>query len=429
MKPIVLSLGLALSAFTAVAAEPIPTLKLLGERFVQPTVLVPIDGERLFVADQIGRLFIVHKDGAGTNKLALELSPQQIKFKSGGFDERGLVGIAMHPKFAQNQKFYAYYSAPLREGAETNWNHTSHISEFTLKNDKAGDERLLLQIDMPYENHHGGPLAFGPDGFLYISVGDGGNANDVGRGHSPQGNGQDTKKLLGKILRIDVDKKDEGKQYAVPKDNPFASNGKGRPEIFAWGLRNPWGISFDRGGERQFFVADVGQDSWEEVNIVTKGGNYGWNIREAFVCFDPKKTRQPPADCPKVGAMGEPLLDPILSYKNIGKFPKDPEAKGCSITGGYVYRGKLFPQLVGNYIFADWSRGWTKPDGVLFAATRGVDGKWTMETLALAGSADGSVGHYVTALGQDADGEIYVMTNTSNMIKENNGKLWKLAAQ
>jgi len=429
VKPLFLSLGIALSAFVAAAAESKPTLKLLGERFVQPTTIVPIGGDRLLFADQIGRLFIVHKDGAVTNKLALELTSQQVIFKSGNFDERGLVGLAVHPKFSENRKFYASYSAPLRQGAETNWDHTIHVSEFTLKDDQAVDERVLLEIDMPYANHHSGRMAFGPDGLLYVAVGDGGNANDIGRGHSPQGNGQDTQKLHGKILRIDVDHKDAGKQYAVPKDNPFVSNGKGQPEIYAWGFRNPWGLSFDRGGDHQLFVADVGQDSWEEVDIVTKGGNYGWNIREGFVCFDPKKSRQPPEECPKVGAMGEPLIDPIIAYKNFGKYAKDPDAKGISVTGGYVYRGKLFPHLVGKYVFADWSRGWAKPDGVLYVATRGADGKWTMTELALADHPDGAVGNYVTALGEDADGEMYVMTNTSNMLKGNNGKIWKLVAQ
>lgn len=425
-----LFLALALSAFGTDAADSKPKLKLIGERYVQPTTLVPLDSSRCLLADQIGRIFIIDNNGAATNQLALEFTPRQIVFKSGSFDERGLVGLAVHPKFAQNKKFYAFYSAPLRESAPTNWDHTVHVAEFTLKDGRAVDERVVLEMDLPYANHHGGRMAFGPDGFLYIGVGDGGNANDVGRGHSPQGNGQDTRKLLGKILRIDVDRQEGGKRYAVPKDNPFVGTDKGQPEIFAWGFRNPWGLSFDRGGEHHLFVADVGQDSWEEIDIVTKGGNYGWNIREAFVCFDPKRNRQPPADCPKVGAMGEPLVDPIVAYKNLGKYANDPEARGCSITGGYVYRGKLFPQLVGKYIFADWSRGgWSKPAGTLYAASRGADGKWTMDFLTLADQPEGNVGAYITAIGEDADGELYVMTNTSNALKGNNGKLWKLVAR
>lgn len=428
VKSLLLCLAIALPA-CLVGAEPKPSLKLIGERYVQTIALAPIDRERLLVADQIGRLFVVHKDGAVTNKLVFQFEPNELTFKSGSFDERGIIGLAVHPKFAENKKFYLSYSAPLRGGADTNFDHTEHMAEFTLDDDRATQRRVLLQVDEPQNNHNSGRLAFGPDGFLYMSLGDGGKGNDSAYGHSPQGNGQDTQKLLGKILRLDVDHKDAGKEYAVPKDNPFVGNAKGQPEIYAWGFRNPWGLSFDRGGEHQLFVADVGQDSWEEVDIVTKGGNYGWNIREGFVCFDPNKPRQPPEDCPKVGALGEPLIDPILVYKNMGKYLNDPEARGCSITGGYVYRGKLLPHLAGKYIFADWSRtGWGKPGGTLYTAMRGANGKWTMDTLALAEKADGNLGAYITALGEDADGELYVMTNASNALKGNNGKLFKLVA-
>jgi glucose/arabinose dehydrogenase len=416
---------LALSVVLGIAAESKPGLKLLAERYVQPTVLVPLDRERLLVADQIGRVFLLHKDGAFANKLVLNHS-EKLKFKSGAFDERGFVGLAVHPKFAETKKVYGFYSAPLREGVSTNWDHTATLSEFIFKDDALTDERVLLQIDMPYFNHHGGPLVFGPDGLLYVSVGDGGNANDVGHGHSEQGNGQDKTKLHGKILRIDIDRKDQGKEYGIPKDNPFADGARGKPEIFAYGFRNPWGLSFDRGGDRQFFVADVGQDSWEEMNIVVKGGNYGWRIREGFACFDPQKPRNAPSECPKTGAEGEPLIDPIFAYKNSGKFPNDPQALGISITGGYVYRGKKFPQLAGKYIFADWSRSWVKPDGVLYVASRGEGPKWNVQPLELSTAANGAVGMYVTAIGEDADGELYVLSNTSNMVKGNNGKVWKL---
>jgi hypothetical protein len=429
VKPLLLCLAIALPV-CAVGAEPKIALKLIGERYVQPTALSPIDKERLLVADQIGRLFIVHKDGAATNKLVFEFKPSEIMFKSGSFDERGIIGLAVHPNFAENKKFYLSYSAPLRTGADTNFDHTEHMAEFTLEGDRATQQRVLLQVDEPQSNHNCGRLAFGPDGFLYMGLGDGGKANDSAYGHSPQGNGQDTQKLLGKILRLDVNRKDAGKEYAVPKDNPFVGSGKGQPEIYAWGFRNPWGITFDRGGEHQLFVSDVGQDSWEEIDIVTKGGNYGWNIREGFVCFDPKKPRQPPADCPKVGAFGEPLIDPILAYKNLGKYANDPEARGCSVTGGYVYRGKALPQLTGKYIFGDWSRtGWSKPGGTIYVASRGSNGKWEMDSLALAEHPDGNLGAYITAFGEDADGELYVMVNASNALKGNNGKLFKLVGQ
>ena len=195
-------------------------------------------------------------------------------------------------------------------------------------------------------------------------------------------------------------------------------------------MRNPWGISFDRGGTHALFAADVGQDSYEEVNIITKGGNYGWNIREAFSCFDPKKPKDPPADCPKTGADGKPLIDPILAYKSFRKFAKDPESRGTSVTGGYVYRGKALPQLQGKYVFADWSQNWVLPQGVLYTATAPTDGGkiWSMAPLELTEYPDGKVKAYVVALGQDADGELYVLTNGSNTLSDNpkRGKVFKL---
>ena len=423
--------ALQFSAIAALASSSIVELSAAGiglrvvaEGFTSPTVLVPIDdgSGRLLVGDQISTLHVVGKDG----KLLqfLDLRGRVTKLNQ-GFDERGLLGVALHPKFRANRKLYIYYSAPRRKEAPEKWDHTSRLSEFTATSDFAQadltSERVLLHIDQPQFNHNCGRLAFGPDGLLYIGTGDGGGANDFGLGHSEQGNGQDTKTLLGKILRIDVD---GGQPYGIPKDNPFADGSKGRPEIYAYGLRNPWGISFDRGGKRELFAADVGQDSFEEVNIITRGGNYGWRIREAFVCFDPKKPLNPPADCPKVGAMGEPLIDPILAYKNFKRFPKDPESKGISITGGYVYRGKALPQLAGKYIFADWSRAWVSPDGVLYVASpAGPKEQWKMETL----DVGAKLGAYVLAFGEDADGELYVLTSGRNALTGVTGKVLKLA--
>ncbi len=401
-------------------------LKVVAEGFTSPTVLVPLANEsgQLLLADQVGTIHLLSKDGKPQEKAFLDLRSKLTKLNE-GFDERGVLGVALHPKFRDNRKLYVYYSAPRRKETPEKWDHTSHLSEFTASSDftqaDPASERILMQIDKPQFNHNGGRMEFGPDGFLYVGVGDGGQGNDTGLGHSPQGNGQDTTVLLGKILRIDVN---QGKPYGIPTDNPFADGTKGRPEIYAYGLRNPWGIAFDRGGKHELFAADVGQDSFEEVNIITKGGNYGWRIREAFSCFDPKKPLNPPADCPKVGAMGEPLIDPILAYKNFKRFPKDPESKGISITGGYVYRGKGLSPLVGKYVFADWSRAWVNPDGVLYAASPdGASGKWTLETLDVPG---GKLGAYVLAFGQDADGELYVLTNGSNSLKGKTGKVLKL---
>jgi hypothetical protein len=286
---------------------------------------------------------------------------------------------------------------------------------------------VWLEFHQPYFNHNSGSLLFGPDGHLYISTGDGGNANDKGRGHSPQGNGQDTSNFLGKVLRIDVD---GAEPYGIPNDNPFARGG-GRPEIYAYGLRNPWGFSFDRGGSGELLLADVGQNGFEEINIITLGGNYGWNIREGSHCFDPDNPNTHPADCPKVGADGKPLIDPILEYRNSKAFPRNPEAKGTCVVGGYMYRGKAFPHLEGKYVFADWSRNWVLPDGVLFVASRPSrdDGKWSMEPLSLASHPDGKIGVYVWALGEDARGELYVLANTRNSVAAKTGKVFKLVPQ
>lgn len=429
---LVLTLSVVTSVAGAAEGKAGVALKQIAEGFTSPIALVPLDNGsgRILIADQVGTVHILNKEGKLEEKLFMDVRDRLTKLNE-GFDERGLLGLALHPRFKENRRLFVYYSAPLREKAPTGWDHTSHISEFKVSGQDLmqvdmASERILLEIDEPQFNHNSGRLAFGPDGHLYISVGDGGNANDTGLGHPPQGNGQDVTTLLGKILRIDVDGKNP---YGIPSDNPFV-DGKGRPEIFAYGLRNPWGVSFDRGGAHELFAADVGQNAFEEVNIIIKGGNYGWHLREGFHCFDPKKPNSPPQDCPKVGANGEPLLDPILEYKNLKAFAKDAEARGISVTGGYVYRGKALPHLHGRYIFADWSRNWALPDGTLFVASRpsaGDSKKWSMEPIEL--TTPGKLGAYIVGFGEDGDGELYVLTNGRNSLSGKTGKVFKLVPQ
>lgn len=241
-----------------------------------------------------------------------------------------------------------------------------------------------------------------PPGCLSITAGDGGAPNDVGRrGHAPEGNGQNLQTLLGKILRIDVNK---GTPYAIPSDNPYADGKNGKPEIYAYGLRNPWGLSFDGGGAHELIGTDVGQERWEEINIIVKGGNYGWRSREGFDGFDPRNSRTAPAEVPKVRADGKPLIDPVLVYKTQRGNRPDPDSFGASISGGYIYRGKALPQLAGKYVFGDWSSHMGYADGSLLIATRpekeGSGERWTAARLPVNEFPDGKLEAFVWALGQ-----------------------------
>ncbi len=397
--------------------------------FVSPVMLIQWPGTKRgnLVVDQVGLAYLINAKGQRQEAPYLDVRSKTVKLNE-GFDERGLLSMAFHPNFAQNRKVYAVYSAPLRSSAASDWDHTMRLVEFTAATTNAlsldlSTEKILLEIDKPWGNHNSGCIAFGGDGFLYYSVGDGGNMNGQGRGHSPQGNSQDPSHLLGKMLRIDVN---TPTGYGIPKDNPFAKGG-GRPEIFAMGLRNTWRFSVDRGGSRQVIGADVGQDSYEEVNVIENGANYGWNIREGFVGFNPNDPLKHPADAPTKASDGKPFHDPLLVYKNFKAFPKDADSGGISITGGYVYRGAALPQLQGKYVFGDWSRQWVKPDGAVYIASPGAAGQpWNRELLKPSTHPTGSLGGFITAFGEDGDGEVYVLTNGSTGLVGKTGIVWKL---
>ncbi|MBN8246163.1 MAG: PQQ-dependent sugar dehydrogenase [Verrucomicrobia bacterium] len=404
-------------------------LQPVAEGLTSPLSVVPLPDRGALVVDQIGMLRVLGGNGQLHPEPALNLTNRLSAINHGSFDERGLIDVALHPDFAGNRRIFVTYTAPRRAEAPADWDCTLRLSEFRLP---AGEplrvdpasEKVLLEVDKPYANHNSGRLAFGPDGLLYLGVGDGGNAHDQGK-RPETGNGQNLRSLLGKILRLDVDHPSSGRAYGIPSDNPFADGREALPEIYAYGLRNPWGLSFDRGGSRELFVADVGQDLFEEVDIIRKGGNYGWSLREGLEGFSAQSPKTPPTNAPTVGARGEPLLDPILQYRHTG-LKKDPEAQGISITGGHVYRGKALPALEGRYVFGDWSRNWGVPQGVLLAATRpsGADTRWSLERLEVV-EPKGFAG-YVTGFGQDRDGELYVLTNGSNGLTPGKGRLWKL---
>lgn len=415
-------------------------LKLIAEGLSAPMALASIpDGSgRLLVAEQSGVISLLDRDGKKTEQPFLDLRERMVAINK-GMEERGLLGLSLHPQFKSNRKFYVVYSAPRRTNAPPKWDHTERLSEFKAGTDFSvadpASERVILEIDEPDWNHNSGRLAFGPDGFLYMSVGDGGAFNDVGdvargRGHPPEGFGQRLDTLLGKVLRLDVDR---GSPYGIPKDNPYADGKQGLPEIFAYGLRNPWGMSFDRGGKHGLILADVGQDRWEEINVIVNGGNYGWRLREGFDGFDPKNPRSAPTNTVLVGADGKPFVDPVLTYKTLRGRGTDSNAFGVTVTGGYVYRGKAMPSLVGKYVFADWSRSMAIPDGTLLVATippgHAAGARWTVEPLALKEFPNGRIKSYIWALGEDAEGELYVLANGINSAFGTKGKVFKLVPQ
>jgi glucose/arabinose dehydrogenase len=410
-------------------AEDIIDLELVAEGLTAPVALreAPDASDRLFAADQTGAIRVIEADGSLRSQPFLDLSGKLVALQP-NYDERGLLGLAFHPDYEGNGRFFVYYSAPLRPGAPAGFNHTSIVSEFTVSSDPdvadAASERILLAIDQPQGNHNGGTLAFGPDGYLYISLGDGGGRDDEGMGHvsdwydeNAGGNAQNVEaNFLGSILRIDVD---GAQPYAVPAGNPFVDK-DGLDEIWAYGFRNPYRFSFDMGGTGALIAGDAGQDLYEEVSVVEQGGNYGWNVKEGRHCFDTANPEDPPPDCPDTGQFGERLVDPVIEYANAGN-----GGPGIVVVGGFVYRGNDIPDLDGLYIFGDYSSDAGTPDGVVFVASPGGS-SWSFEELRF-GPAGARLGHYLLGFGQDASGEIYLLVNDTGAPSGNSGRVYRLA--
>jgi glucose/arabinose dehydrogenase len=406
----------AFLAFLPGCPAPAPTqvdtvsLQSIATGLTSPVAMsIPNDGSnRKFIVDQTGKIFILDANNNLLSTPFLDVSSKLVPLMT-QYDERGLLGLAFHPNYSTNGRFFIKYNAPKGPNVPTDYDSELHISEFKVSASDPNvadpaSEQILLVVPKPEFNHNGGNILFGPDGFLYIGFGDGGGANDVGVGHNPTiGNGQDKTVLLGKIIRIDIN---NGTPYGIPSDNPFVNQAPNRPEIWAYGVRNPYSFTFDSGGTNQLFLGDVGQDLFEEVDIVTKGGDYGWNIREGFHCFDPNNPTSPPATCATVGPDGTPLTDPILEYPH---FDSQGNPVAIAVIGGYVYRGSAISGLVGNYIFGDLSTIFTTPDGSLFAASQQSDGTWVQRQLSISGTSNNRLGRFLKGIGQDAQGELYLL--------------------
>jgi glucose/arabinose dehydrogenase len=363
-----LSLGLVI-ALTSCSSEPnLP--QGAGARLSEvvsglnfPTYLAapPGDLTRLFIVEKAGVIRVV-KDGALLPTPFLDISGQVSTV-----GEQGLFAMAFDPDYGSTGRFVVHYTDPAGD---------TRLSYFRVSGDPdvadGASEQVILTADQPYDNHNGGQVTFGPDGFLYLGLGDGGSAGD------PEGRGQDLSDLLGAILRIDVR---SASPYAIPSDNPFLGVLGARSEVWSYGLRNPWRFSFDR-ATGDLYIGDVGQDRFEEIDVAEaaagggKGVNYGWKLMEAMHCFV--------ADCDQTG-----LTLPVFEYGH---------GEGCSITGGYVYRGSAIPALQGQYFFADLCRGWVR--SVRYAGGSATElTEWP--TLSTGGS--------IVSFGEDLAGELYIL--------------------
>ena len=404
-------------------------IQLFARGFTNPTACAsPRDGSgRLFVTEQTGAVRIVDSSGAVLREPFIDISRKMVN-PFFAYDESGLLGIAFHPDYAVNGRFFIFYNALPTTDTPAGYHSNVRVSEFLVSNDDPNradpaSEQVLLDVPHPQSNHNGGQIAFGPDGYFYIGIGDGGNANDVGEGHTPDiGNGQDTTNLLGKILRIDVAERGVAD---IPADNPFFADPQKKGEIYAYGFRNPWRFSFDSGSSGRLFCGDVGQNLYEEINLVEAGGNYGWNIKEGLSCFNKERASVPLPDCSDSGADGEPLLDPVIHYGHPGS---GSVIVGRSVVGGYVYRGALIPELQGYYVFGDWSTSFSKADGSLFVAGEDVSGTWQAREVSVQrdnGQGRG-LNRFLLSFGEDEDGELYLLTSKSLGPIGSSGEVYKI---
>lgn len=370
------------------AEPPAITVKVqqVTDNLHSPTAAAfPGNGD-MWITEQPGLIRVV-KNGKLQDAPLLDLRSKMLKVNR-GYEERGLLGICLHPQFKSNKKFYVFYST-LTTGK---FDHKDVIAEYKLSpnSDKIDPNsgKVILSADKPDGNHDGGCIGFGPDGYLYISFGDGGGQGDK---HGDFGNGQNTNTLLGKILRIDVNGE---APYSVPKSNPFVGKKDMRPEIWAYGFRNPYRFSFDKVSGK-LFAGDVGQDLWEEVDIVTKGANYGWRLMEGTHCYNPAN-----------GCDIKGITMPITEYSH---------TEGISVIGGYVYNGKQVPVLKSKYVFADWV-------GKMFYLQK-AGALWNRGKIVFQNIPPNLK---IIGFSQDAAGEVYVMTNADTGPENAKGAVYKI---
>ena len=386
---------IAILPFLLQAEELSLSSTLIADDFKKPLFVTshPANSKVLYVVEQAGKIIIIN-NGGKLEEPFLDISDRVVNPSRAG-DERGLLGFAFHPDYVSNNKFYVNY---------INKDGYTIVSEFSAQSNLVANslsERIVFDLKQPYGNHNGGHMQFGPDGYLYISIGDGGKRGD------PLNAGQDLNTLFGKVIRIDINKV----PYGIPKSNPYYGQKDKRGEIWAWGLRNVWRFSFDR-KNGDIYYGDVGQNKWEEINYepyTSKGGvNYGWRIMEASKCYNPEK------NCNEKN-----LTLPIHEYPNDANYMvvlgggSQTNSDGCSITGGYVYRGEKIKNLNGYYIFGDYCSGniWT------FKVVNEKATELTNRTEEI-NLANGEFTTYISSFGEDADGELYIV--------EYNGGIYKL---
>ncbi len=426
----------------AVPRGPTVRLERVAEGLTSPVAFEAAPGETGLhvVVDQVGLAY--RYDEGLVEDPFLDVRDRLVDIGEGtwaDYDERGLLGLAFHPSFDDDRKFYVRYSAPPREGNPfQDYGHTAVISEFRATDDatraREGSERIVMEVPVPGPVHNGGGLAFGPDEYLYVGLADGSSHNGAGPGHvedwydgNSGGNAQNVEaNRLGGILRIDVDGRDGDQGYAIPEDNPLVGR-PGHDEFYAWGIRNPWRFSFD--SEGRLFEGDPGGRRFEEVNLVEKGGNYGWNVKEGTHCFDADDPGEPREDCPDSTPEdvrgGEELLDPIIEFPH---WDDHGRPVGTAVIGGYFYESDAVPDLSGRYVFGDFSRTYEQPDGSLFVASPPSDGGlWSMEKLVIEGDPGGRLGRFVFGFGRDAEGELYLLSNETGGPNGETGTVHRIA--